>query len=135
MIVEVLPQPLLLTAVAPPELPLDPELEPSLAPESPVPADPLLEPESVEMPELDVEPPPEVPEFEPPELVMLPEFDALPDEVAAASLPDELSLVELLPHALAITANHARHPVSAEWRRTLLVTFSLSMRGQKFRGV
>jgi hypothetical protein len=126
VIVEVLPQPLLLTAVAPPELPLDPELEPSLAPESPVPADPPLEPESVEMPELDVEPPPEVPEFEPPELVMLPEFDALPDEVAAASLPDELSLVELLPHAL-VAARHARHPVSAKWRRTLLVTLFVSI--------
>ena len=47
----------------------------------------------------------------------------------------ELPLVELLPHAFAITARHARHPVSAERRRTLLVTFSMSMRGQKFREV
>ena len=115
VIVEVLPQPLLLTAVAPPELPLDPELELPLAPESPIEADPLLEPESVEMPELDVEPPPEVPE------VALPELDALPKEDTAASLSGELSLVELLPHALAIAARHARHSVSDEWRRTLLV--------------
>ena len=126
MIVEILPQPLLLTAVDPPELLLEPELEPSLAPESPVEVDPLLEPESVEMPELDVEPPPELPEFEPPELVMLPELDALPEEVAAASLPDELSLVELLPHA-PVAARHARHPVSAEWRRTLPVTLFVSI--------
>jgi hypothetical protein len=115
VIVEVLPQPLLLTAVAPPELPLDPELELPLAPESPIEADPLLEPESVEMPELDVELPPEVPELE------LPELDALPKEDTAASLSGELSLVELLPHALAIAARHARHSVSDEWRRTLLV--------------
>jgi hypothetical protein len=56
----------------------------------------------------------------------LPELDALPEEEPAASLSGELPLVELLPHALAIAARHARHPVSAEWRRTLLVILSLS---------
>jgi hypothetical protein len=128
VIVEVLPQPLLLTAVAPPELPLDPELEPSLAPESLVEADPLLEPESVEMPELDVEPPPEVPELDPPPPLELPELDALPEEDAAASLSGELSLVELLlPHALAIAARPARHPLSAQHRRTPHLTVSVSI--------
>jgi hypothetical protein len=127
VIVEFLPQPLLLTAVDPPELPLDPELELSLGPESPVEADPLLEPEAIEVPELDVEPPPEVPELEPLGLVMPPALDAPPEEVADASLLDELSLVELLPHALAIAARHARHPVIAEWRRTLLVALFVSI--------
>jgi hypothetical protein len=126
VIVDVLPQPLLLTAVAPPELPLDPELEAPLAPESPI--EPLLEPESIEMPELDVEPPPGLPELDPTPPLELPEPDALPEEEeAAASLPAELSLLELLPHALAIAARHARHPVSAEWRRALLVTLSVSI--------
>jgi hypothetical protein len=127
VIVEVLPQPLLLTTVAPPELPLDPELEPPLAPESPVAADPLLEPEPVEMPELDVEPPPGVPELDPTPPPELPELDGLPEEEAAASLSGELSLAELLPHALAIAARHARHPVSDERRRALLVTLSVSI--------
>ncbi len=129
VIVEALPQPLLLTAVVPPELPLDPELELPIAPESPSEVDPLLEPEPVEMPELDVEPPPVVPELEPPPVLELPELDALPEEEedAAASLSGERSLVELLPHALAIAARHARHPISGEWRRTLLVTISVSI--------
>jgi hypothetical protein len=132
VIVEVLPQPLLLTAVVPPELPLDPELELPIAPESPSEVDPLLEPEPVEMPELDVEPRPVVPELEPPPVLELPELDALPEEEeeeedAAASLLGERSLVELLPHALAIAARHARHPISGEWRRTLLVTLSVSI--------
>jgi hypothetical protein len=130
VIVDDLPQPLLLTAAAPPELPLAPELELPLAPESPVEAAPLLEPEIIEMPELEVEPPPEVPELDPlpllglPELDALPEFDALPEEEIAASLSGELAVVELLPHALAIAARHARHAVGAEWRRALLVTLS-----------
>jgi hypothetical protein len=124
VIVEVFPQPLLLTAVAPPELPPDPELELPLAPESPVRADPLLDPESVEMPELDVEPPPEVPELDAPPPLELPEVDALPEEDAAASLPGGLSPVELLlPHALATATRHARNPVSGEW----VVTSSLSI--------
>ena len=66
-------------------------------------------------------------ELDPPPLLELPELDALPEEMAAASLSGELSLVELLPHALAIAARHARHPVSGEWRRTLLVTLSVSI--------
>jgi hypothetical protein len=111
------------------------------------PPDPLPIPELDPAPELDeppaIEPPldpdelmpSDVPELEPLELWTPPELDALPEPEAAAPLWGELPLVELLPHALAITANHARHPVSAEWRRTLLVTFSLSMRGQKFREV
>jgi hypothetical protein len=144
VIVDDLPQPLLLTAVPPPELLLAPELELPLAPESPVEAAPLLEPESIEMPELEVEPPPEVPELDPlpllglPELDALPEFDALPEEEIAASLSGELSVVELLPHALAIAARHARHAVSAEWRRALLVTLSAFIwvpAGEKFRKI
>jgi hypothetical protein len=88
-------------------LPLDPAPELDEPPE----VEPLLEPD-------DTLEPPDVPELEPLELV------ALPEEEAAASLSGELSLVELLPHALAIAARHARHPVSAEWRRTLVATLS-----------
>jgi hypothetical protein len=127
VIVEVLPQPLLLTAVDPPELPLDPELELSLAPESPVEADPLLEPESIEVPEPDVEPPLERPELDPVPPLEVPELDALPEEEVAASLSGEPSVVGLLPHALAIAARHARHTVRAERRRTLLVTLSVTI--------
>ena len=60
--------------------------------------------------------PPDTPELEPLEL------DALPEEEAAASLSGGLSPVSLLPHAMAIAARHARNPVAAERRRTLLVT-------------
>jgi hypothetical protein len=81
------------------------------------------------LPEPDEPPePPDVPELEPLELVTLPELDALPEEEPAASLSGEPSLVELpLPHAPAIAARHTMHPVSAEWRRTPLVTLSMSM--------
>ena len=138
MIVDALPQPLLLTAVAPPELLLAPELELPLAPESPVEADPPLEPESIEIPELDVEPPPEAPELDPVPPLALPELDALPEEEIAPSLPGELSLVEWLPHALVIAARHARHPVNAEWRRAHPVTLSTligSLTAAKFRKI
>jgi hypothetical protein len=57
--------------------------------------------------------------------VALPELDVLPEEEVAASLSGGPSLVELLPHALAIAARHARHP-RANWRRTR-VTFSVSI--------
>ena len=136
MTVDALPHPLLFTAVPPPVLLLAPELEPPLAPESPVeaaplpapesPVDaaPLLGPESIEMPELEVGPPPEVPELDPLALLGLPALDALPEEEVAASLSGEPSVVELLPHPLAIAARHARRTVRAEWRRALLVTLS-----------
>jgi hypothetical protein len=97
---------------------------------SPAPPDPLPLPELDPAPEVD-EPPEVEPLLEPdeplepsgvPELDPL-ELDALPEPGAAASLWGELPLVELLPHALAMRARHARHPVSAEWRRTLLVNF------------
>src|SRR5258708_26962292 len=77
------------------------------------------------MPKRDGEPPPEVPELDPPPPLELPELDTPPEEEAAASLSGELSLVELLPHALASAARHARHPVSAEWRRTPVVAVSM----------
>jgi hypothetical protein len=92
----------------------------------PLPLDPAPEVEPLLEPDEPLEPP-DVPELEPLELVTLPELDALPEEEAAASLSDELSLVELLPHALAIAARHARYLVSAEWRRTLPVTLLVSI--------
>jgi hypothetical protein len=76
-----------------------------------------------------------VPELDPLELGALLELDALPEPEAAASLWGELPLVELLPHALAMRARHARHPVSAEWRRTLLVNLSMSMIGENSREI
>jgi hypothetical protein len=97
--------PLPLPLAPPPELDEAPEVAPLAGPDGP--------------PE-----PPDVSEPEPLELETLPELDGLPEEVAA-SLSDELSLVELPPHALAIAARHARHPVSAEWRRTRLAIFSV----------
>jgi hypothetical protein len=103
------------TPLDPLPFPLDPAPELDEPPE----VEPLLEPDELL--------PPDVPELEPLELVTLPELDALPEEEAAASLSGEPSLVELLPHALAIAARHTRHPVSAEWRRTLLVNLSVSI--------
>ena len=55
-------------------------------------------------------------------------------EAAALFLGASCRLVELLPHAFAITANHARHPVMPEWRRTLLVTFLSVHEGPEIRG-
>ena len=109
----------------PPDPLPSPELDPAPELDEPPAIEPPLDPDELE--------PSDVPELEPLELWTPPELDALPEPEAAAPLWGELPLVESLPHALAITANHARHPVSAEWRRTRLVTFSLSMRGQKFR--
>jgi len=111
------------------------------------PLDPLPLPELDPAPELDE--PPEVepvlepdepleasygPEIEPLEFGEPPELDALPEPEAAASLWSEVSLAELLLHALAITPKHARHAVRAEWRRTLRVTLALSMAGEIFWG-
>ena len=88
-IVEVLPQPLLLTAVAPPEAPLDPELDLPLAPESPVDADPPpSRSPSTRRSSRWIRP--GVPELEPPPVIELPELDALPVGEAAASLSGEL---------------------------------------------
>jgi hypothetical protein len=125
VIVDDVPQPPLLAAVVSPELPLSPELEFPRAPESPVDADPLLEPEAIGMPELDVEPLPGVPELDPLPWLGLPELDALPKEELAASLSGELPLVELLPHAPAITARHTRHPVIAARGRTPVLAISM----------
>ncbi|MGH7436751.1 MAG: hypothetical protein ACRENE_13845, partial [Polyangiaceae bacterium] len=110
-------------AVAP-ELPLDPELERPFVPESAVEADPV-EPESVDVPALDMASPPGLPELDPPPVLEPPELDALPEVAAAASISGKRSFVELLPQALAIAARSARHPVRAEWRRTLLLTLAV----------
>jgi hypothetical protein len=119
-----------------------------MPPSGPIPLDPLPLPELDPAPELD-EPPEvepvlepdepleasDVPELEPLELAEPPELDALPEPEAAASLWSEVSLVELLLHAHAVTAKHARYAVRAEWRRTLRVTFALSMAGEFYREI
>jgi len=102
------------TPLDPPPLPLDPAPELDEPPE----VEPLLEPD-------DPLEPPDVPELEPLELVVLPELDALPEEEAAASLSGEPSLVELLPHAPAITTRQTRHPVIAERGRTPVLAVSM----------
>jgi hypothetical protein len=125
VIVDVLPQPLLLTAVEPPELLLDPEPELPPMPESPdEPDDPVLEPEPwPPEPLLDAAAPlppplllaPELP-LEPPEpdALLVPELP----ELGVPPLPDMdpllmpesgpvLELLEPLPHATAIKARHA----------------------------
>jgi hypothetical protein len=113
----VTPSPLLLPELDPaPELDEAPTVEPLLEPEDP------LEPS-------------EVPELAPLELGEPPELDALPELEDAVPLWGELPVVELLPHALTITARHARDPVSAEWRRPLLVTLSMSMIGKNSPGI
>jgi hypothetical protein len=100
-----------------------------IPPSGPPPLDPLPLPELDPAPELD-EPPevepvlepdepleaPYVPELEPLEFGEPPELDALPEPEpeAAASRWSEVSLAELLLHALAITAKLARHAVRAE---------------------
>jgi hypothetical protein len=76
-----------------PELDGPPELEPLLDPDDPI------EPE-------------EVPELDPLEL------ETLPESEAPTSPCGELPAEELLPHALAITTRHTRHPVIAERGRT-----------------
>jgi len=96
------------TPLDPPPLPLDPAPELDEPPEVEL----LLEPD-------DPLEPPDVPELEPLELV------ALPDEEAAASLSGEPSLVELPPHAPAITTRHTRHPVIAERGRTPVLAVSM----------
>jgi hypothetical protein len=95
---------------APPDPPPLPELEP--APE-------LDGPPEVEPPlELDAPlEPPDAPELEPLELVPLPEPDALPEEEAAASVSGELSLVELLPQALAMGAAQTQEASKAPTHR------------------
>ncbi len=138
MIVEVLPQPLLLTAVAPPELlPLDPEPELLLAPESPDEEDDelLLELELPLLPELPLDAPPPLDPLDPelllapelaepgapPEVLPVPEPDVLPWLPELVALPlaaaDPVLLPELgsvlgellapLLHATATTASHA----------------------------
>lgn len=122
-------------AAPPPHVP-DPPSTPTVCtappsvgeiPPSGSPLDPLPLPELDPASELDGPPEVELEPDEPLEPSDAPELDALPEPEAAASLWAGPSLVELLPHALAITARHARHPVSAEWRRTLRVTLSMSM--------
>jgi hypothetical protein len=134
VIVEVLPQPLLLVAPVPPALPLDPELELSFAPDSGVEASALVELASIEVPEFDVEPLPDVLELDPLPPPELPELATPPEEAAAASLSGEPSLVVLLPHAPAIATRHARRPISAVWRRTPQMAAIVSMMAKRFSG-
>jgi hypothetical protein len=130
----------------PPSTPTVCTAPPSVGETGPTPLDPLPLPELEPAPEVD-EPPEVPPEVEPllepdeplepsgvPELDPL-ELGALPEPEAAASLWGELPLVELLPHALAMRARHARHPISAEWRRTLLVNLSMSMTCENSREI
>lgn len=124
-----------------------------MPPSSPPPLDPLSLPDldaaselaaSRELDPLELEPLPdpdeplelaELPELDPLELATPPELDPPAEPETAASFVVQLPVVELLPHAPATTARHARHPFNATHGRTLLVVLPMAMIVPNFQGL